>query len=367
MNTCIYSKSEFDQADGEHILQNFLGARWTNSTIVCNEVQKTFGESIDAEFAEAFKALRTILGTKSGRRDDPPILKGLETTDGQKIDMLPGGQPRLAKPHIKCENKSTEEVKISVSLGSEAQAGWAIAELKKQFPKISITPAELLKAGKVQKSYVQSPVKIEIKLGGSDYIRGATKACFNLLAACNIEVLDPAFDRVRDFILHGRGSTEDFFRWPAQLIVNAPKIGEVDHFIGVMNKGANVEAVMSLFGGIPHSFRLSSSYSGRNFKVGYLVDPLRVTRPAEKREPQFSDNAILNFKAQPEKPGQFTWNAATKAFNAVMEAHQRQNHSRISRESLEEVFGALDGRQITQADCNLLIDKILKKLFRIDT
>src|SRR5271154_6807131 len=101
MNTCIYSKSQFDRATAEHILQNFLGARWTSSTIVCDEVQAAFGKTIDAEFAEALKAFRTILATKSGRGDDPPTLKGLETADGQKIDMQPGGKPRLAKPHIK--------------------------------------------------------------------------------------------------------------------------------------------------------------------------------------------------------------------------------------------------------------------------
>lgn len=366
MNTCIYSKSQFDRATAEHILQNFLGARWTSSTIACDEVQAAFGKTIDAKFAEALKAFRTILATKSGRGDDPPTLRGLETADGQKIDMQPGGKPRLAKPHIKFENNSAEEIKISVSLGNENHAGWAIAELKKKFPKLSVKPEELLKAGKARESYPRSPVKIEIILGGLDYIRGATKACFNMLAAHNIQVLEPAFDPVRNFILHGRGSTEDFFRWPAKLIVNVPRIGEVDHFMGVLNRGASVEAVMNLFGGIPHSFRLSSSYSGPNFKVGYLVDPLRVAQPAETREPQFSDGTILDFQAQPEKPGQFTWNAATAAFNTVMKAHQQQARSRIFSESWEEVFGPPDGRRITQADIDLLTEKIVKKLFRID-
>lgn len=366
MNTCIYSKSQFDHATAEHILQNFLGARWTSSTIVCNEVQATFGETIDAQFAEALNAFRTILGTKGGRGGSPPTLKDLETTDGQKIHIQPGLKPRLAEPHITLENQSAGQVKISVLLGTEKHAGWAIAKLKEQFPNLSISTEDFLKAGKAQETYLRSPVKITMILGGLDYIRGATKACFNLLAAHNIQVLDPSFDPVRDFILHGRGLTEDFFRWPAELIVNAPKIGDVDHFIGVSNKGANVEAVMNLFGGIPHSFRLSSSYSGPNFKVGYLVDPLRVADPAETRNPQFLDSAILDFQAQPEKPGQFTWDTAKAAFDTVMRAHGQLNISRILKESWDEVFGPPDGRRITQADVNLLTEKIVKKLFRID-
>jgi hypothetical protein len=92
-----------------------------------------------------------------------------------------------------------------------------------------------------------------------------------------------------------------------------------------------------------------------------------VAQPAETREPQFSDSAIFDFQAQPEKPGQFTWNAATDAVHAVMRAHQQLTTSRIIKESWEEVFGSPDGRQITRADMNLVMEKILKKLFHIDT
>lgn len=38
MNRCIYTKEYFETADGEHILQNFLGARWTSTEISSNEV-----------------------------------------------------------------------------------------------------------------------------------------------------------------------------------------------------------------------------------------------------------------------------------------------------------------------------------------
>jgi hypothetical protein len=85
------------------------------------------------------------------------------------------------------------------------------------------------------------------------------------------------------------------------------------------------------------------------------VDPLRVARPAETRVPQFWDNVILDFQAQPEKPGQFTWDTGKAAVTTVMKAHQKLNTSRIVEESWKEVFGEPDGRQINQADWDLLM------------
>lgn len=67
MPTCIYSKAKFDLADGEHILQNFLGARWVSNQIVCNEVQKQFGETIDCDLEKALRPFRNLLGSKGGR------------------------------------------------------------------------------------------------------------------------------------------------------------------------------------------------------------------------------------------------------------------------------------------------------------
>jgi hypothetical protein len=92
---------------------------------------------------------------------------------------------------------------------------------------------------------------------------------------------------------------------------------------------------------------------------------LREAQPAETRNPQFSDGAILDFQAQPEIPCTFTWDAAKAAFDTVMKAHQKLNTARIVKESVDEVFGHPDGRRITQADMDLLKTKIVKKLFRI--
>lgn len=67
MNRCIYSLEDFDEAAGEHILQNFLGARWTSKRISSDPVQDLFGRTIDVALEKGLREIRNLLGTRGGR------------------------------------------------------------------------------------------------------------------------------------------------------------------------------------------------------------------------------------------------------------------------------------------------------------
>ena len=98
MFRCIYSLTEQDHSDGEHILQNFLGARWTSSEIVSDDLQRAFGKGIDADFEKCLRVVRNLLGTLGGRGGEGPTLKRLATTDQLKVNLLPGGEVQMAAP-----------------------------------------------------------------------------------------------------------------------------------------------------------------------------------------------------------------------------------------------------------------------------
>src|SRR5205823_2558798 len=124
-------------------------------------------------------------------------------------------------------------------LGHKDQAGWALAELRKQIPGLQLTEDKVLQMGTAGRGYIQEPVKISISLGGLDYIRGALKSSFNLLAVKNVSVLEPCFDPLRAFILGGTGTSSDFLRWPKRDNQSTfPRLGPIDHFIGITNRGS---------------------------------------------------------------------------------------------------------------------------------
>ena len=59
MHTCIYSKVPFATASAEHILQNFLGARWADATIVSDA--DDYAEKVRREMVRAGIRVETDL------------------------------------------------------------------------------------------------------------------------------------------------------------------------------------------------------------------------------------------------------------------------------------------------------------------
>jgi len=99
MNTCIYSFEEFEAAHGEHVLQNSLGARWTSENIVCDDVQQTFGSTIDVALAKAYEPIRNFLKIRTGRGRAAPMLRRLLSDRGQVFNLQPEAS-RLAEPIV---------------------------------------------------------------------------------------------------------------------------------------------------------------------------------------------------------------------------------------------------------------------------
>jgi hypothetical protein len=118
MNTCIYSKLRFTESDAEHVLQNFLGARWTSTVIVSNSVQITFGKSIDVALERGLQPIRNLLGAQGGRGEAGPTLKRISTTANEVIDLEPGGKPRIAKPLVTVEKRPDGKHNVKITLGT---------------------------------------------------------------------------------------------------------------------------------------------------------------------------------------------------------------------------------------------------------
>lgn len=129
MRYCIYTKKAFANSTGEHVLQNFLGARWKSNKIVSNEIQKKFANSIDVALERGLQGIRSLLGTKGGRGGTGPTIKSIETTKGQKLNLRPGGIPVISGPTVKIKPISEGIAEAQITLGNEEQLGWAINKL----------------------------------------------------------------------------------------------------------------------------------------------------------------------------------------------------------------------------------------------
>ncbi|KVD13791.1 hypothetical protein [Burkholderia ubonensis] len=345
MNRCIYTKEQFETADGEHILQNFLGARWTSSEISSNQAQHQFGATIDVALADGLKEIRNLLGARGGRGEPGPSLKNISGSEGTRFTVDPGGKPNIAEPVIKTTQMPDGRHQVQVVLGDMKQLGWAVAKLREMFPDSSFDIEELRRHAVSQSGYLSEHLNYRSGLGGDEFFRGTLKAAFNLIGVSDADTaLLDVFDEVRTFILNGTGDHKKFVRWLNTVEeIALPKIGEFDQFVSVYSTDGFVDGYIQFYGEIGFLLRLAEGYSGPEFCYGYLVDSLRDAMPAEIRNPEFSKENIPTFESGSPLPNEVVWPVFGTRFSRILERYYKradmQNLSRIVDDVLRPHIG----------------------------
>lgn len=350
MPICIYCKSAFDKADGEHVLQNFLGSRFTSDKIVCNEHQREFGHTIDVALERGLQPIRNLFGTRGGRRGEGPTLRGLRGAGGERIDFGPGGNPRLAEPIVEVVQLDNGSYKVRIKVGAVSQLGWSLAKLRQQIPNLTVNLEQVRSLAQSVEGFHGGQVELPVCLGGRDYFRAVLKACLNLVGAYFSErVLSPSFDSARKFVLTGKGDMMNFARWSTdEQKLPLPEIGMADHFIGLVTRGASLEGVVQFFGDIIHSVRLSDCYSGEPFSLAYVVDPFREADPAELRNPHFEERAVPEFEQQLPEPGEAVWAAWRLRLSRTVSLFYDRADQQLVTEVIDEVLRPHEGEVFTK-------------------
>jgi hypothetical protein len=363
MHICIYTKNEFYQSDKEHILQNFLGARWCSNKISCNEVQSIFGRTIDCALEERLKVIRTLFGTKGGRGGESQNLKNIKDKKGNKYHIKPGGVPCIPEPIIQKRPIKDSAHLVQVSLGHKKQLEWAVDKLRKQFPNVVFDINEIRKKlRKCDTKYLKEKIHLELSIGGTEYFRGLLKSAFNLLGVNSSETaLMPCFDSLRCFILTGSGDSKKYIRHlPSSDELQILRLGQIDHFIGIFSNGKTVEGIVQFFGGIGHLVRLTDVYDGADFCYGYIVNPLRDSEPSEIRNPTFYKGCIPTFYKGIKEPSQDVKHIYKEIISCLLKKYydfaQQEEVSRIVNEELMQHKGKL----LTEDMLERLISKTMR-------
>ena len=200
MQTCIYCLKPFDprQAKAEHILLAGLGAKFKKKNIVCSQCNQELGSTIDKSLVEAMVFVRNILElpTSHGKpRRGPSIRTAKGAKTGREIELVPGARPILKEPKVEIIEIEPGKKQIKIS-GSPDFVKHILQDLQKAGGK--------LVSKKVRHSYSREPIIINTGLGGHDHFRAVAKMALNFLATQDHQlVLQPAFNRIRDYIRYG--------------------------------------------------------------------------------------------------------------------------------------------------------------------
>jgi hypothetical protein len=193
------------------------------------------------------------------------------------------------------------------------------------------------------------------------------KSCFNRLAVERQDVaLLPCFDPLRRFILDGVGEMSEFVAWvqvPDRLAV--PRIGPIDHFIGIVTREHSVEGVVQFFGDVVHPFRLTENYQGPPIMCGFLVDPTRDAEPAEVRNPEFEDRVIPRFGEQSRENTATVRAAFEQRLTRIVAQFQSMANARLVEKTVEEILGPHAGQPFTEELANRLARRMAERVLRV--
>lgn len=364
MPRCLYTLTQFESANAEHILQNFLGARWRSNSIVCDEQQAIFGSTIDSALEKGLRPIRNLFGTRGGRGESGPIIRKLRASDGELYDLEPGFRVRLHQPIVKTIELTEGQRIAELLLGSSKHLDWALSILRREVPDLSVDKSILRDAAK-NVPLPDSTVQLSLCLGGEDYFRGMLKSCFNLLGVkYPTLVYDPCFDGVRNTVRFGGGDFHKFIRWvPTVEPINVPRLGPIDQAIFIVSRGSSVEGVVQFFGEIIHPFQLTDSYEGEPIRCGYVVDPFRGAQPAETRHPEFDEKSIPVYEDQSPTPTPAIIATFRERSSRLLRVFNREIAlQRIVEEIVEEVLRPYVGQTFTPEIAAQLANRFTERL-----
>lgn len=195
----IYTTKDIIEDSSEHVLLNALGGKLELKGIIDKNTNDVFGRTIDSELLKMVEPFRVIPNISKGDGGSPPSLRVVTSEDGRRVDILPGGMPRLAHPSLETQSvDGAKFLKASFRSIEEAQRhirNWA----NKHAPGLDVT--EILKQATEVSDHPSYKLELELNQGGQ---RCIAKMVCNLFAAYNQDIfLMSDFDLIRNFVLDG--------------------------------------------------------------------------------------------------------------------------------------------------------------------
>jgi hypothetical protein len=366
MPRCIYCTNTFATAGREHVLQNFLGARWDTPLIACNDCQDYFSHTIDLAFERGLKLIRNLLATRGGRKGEAPPLKRVSTSAGETVDIAPGWKPSLSEPEVEITRRPDGRHDVKIRMSRPEQLSWALAKLRKELPHAKVDEAMARTIMRATEGFLAGRINLELNLGGLDFFRGVVKASFNLLAAHATDgpgiALQPEFNAVRAFVRQGTGTMADFVRWATEAdYAQPPLLGPIDHVMGLVSRDG-LEGVVQVFGHIAIPVRLTDSATPRSVSCGYVVDPYRNAEPAETRLTSIDPVIVPHFAQESPQNNPAVQGVFKARLQRIFDHFYDKARNEIISSTVDEILKPRMGEPFTEEIAARLSSRLAEKM-----
>jgi HNH endonuclease len=253
----------------EHIIPNAIGGRKKTTDFICNTCNNSLGEDWDADLAKQLNWFSLAVGISRERGEPPKQL--VETIEGDKYWLHSDGSFTPEKSTYTEEHQSGA-VKISMTAKTIEEARQRLKGVSRKYPKFDLEKA--LVDLKTTTDFLNSPLHVNLSLGGPDAGRSLVKTAFAFASACGVGYKE--CDKALQYLSNEELETSPFgFSYLSDLVQNRPK-DKVFHCVALHGdpKSKKLWSYIEYFGIFRVVVLLSDSYSGECKNEIYSVDPI---------------------------------------------------------------------------------------------
>lgn len=252
----------------EHIIPNSIGGWEKVEGFICVTCNSGKGDSWDAELASQFNWLAVMVGIVRDRNESPPEL--VSTVSGEKFLLQNDGTMLPARFKYK-EVKDGEKTQISFVARTTRETVKKIEEIAKRFPQID--KEEVLASAKIQTSYLDEPLRVQIGFGGPLAGRSVVNTA---LAFAFWKGINPhSCENVKDFLHDENAPSSCYGLSYLKDIVKIRPANTLFHCVAIHGDKSNrrLLAYVEYFGLARWLIVLSNDYDGPDMNGTYAIDP----------------------------------------------------------------------------------------------
>lgn len=260
----------------EHILLSAIGGRKCSRRVICGHHNNEFGGTIDDVLARQLAIFCNLLAIETGRGETAATLRDLETVDGQRINLHPGGK-FVGRAQFEDVEVAPNKRQIRISAGSEDQLRMLVTQYMQRYGR---THTGLENATIQRRIEPGAAIDISGNIGGEAACRAIAKMALLLLASevGTDAVRGADIAELRAFIIDGSGTWDGIRQEYETAFERLPEhaaLPEFAHRIAVVADPSSAMAIalVELFGTFRYTVLLSEAWQGPAVALHYGVDP----------------------------------------------------------------------------------------------
>lgn len=343
----------------EHIIPNAIGGRRKTKAFICNACNNKQGEAWDSELARQLNWFSLTLGISRERGEVPPQI--IQTIEGQKLWLQNDGSLVPEKPSYH-EDDAGHQTTISISARNMTEAKKMLNGVVRKYP--SFDKDKALKELKVEEAYLDSPINVNLGIGGPQAGRSIVKTAF--AHASDSGVPHKYCDAAQKYLTDYNSQIPYGFAFLTDLVKNRPS-DRLFHCVALIGdpKKKRLLSYVEYFGLFRILVNLSSNYDGNSIKETYAIDPISTEvlhieidwaigcKQAE---------AILNGEGYSEDGYR---QAANYAIPILMKRNEDRHRHRVVRDAFQyaaETLGIRENENITMEKREQFVALIMEKI-----